>query len=235
VRFPKIAYKFLKLCNENNALKTGRSVMAPHEPANESIYDGFVSRHLNRTFSKPLARLLCHTPVTPNQVSVASLGVALASFLCFVSHSPIAGGLLAQMASILDGVDGDLARLKNMTSAFGGFMDAILDRYADAVIYLGLIIWTAGDSNPVEVWITGFWALVGTFVVTYTRARIEQAPRDLFDRGLASVASRDIRLFVVMIGALAGEGFVTLVVLAGLTNGVGVLRLMYARRILKGR
>jgi phosphatidylglycerophosphate synthase len=52
----------------------------------------------------------------------------------------IAGGLLAQASSIMDGVDGDLARLKKMTSAFGGFMDAILDRYAEALIYSGLIM-----------------------------------------------------------------------------------------------
>ncbi len=208
--------------------------MAQNEQSKVNIYDGFVSRHLNRHVSQPLARLLSRTPITPNQVSIASLGVALASFFCFVYHYPIAGGLLAQAASVIDGVDGDLARLKKMTSAFGGFMDAILDRYADAVIYLGLIIWTASDSDRVEVWVTGFWALVGTFAVTYTRARIEQVPRDLFDRGLTSVASRDIRLFVLMIGALAGEGFATLIVLASLTNVVGLLRLIYAHRVLKG-
>jgi phosphatidylglycerophosphate synthase len=154
--------------------------------------------------------------------------------VCFVYGYNIAGGLLAQACSIVDGVDGDLARLKKMTSAFGGFMDAILDRYADALIYSGLILWTAGANGSVSVWLTGLWALAGSVVVSYTRARIEHAPRRLFDRGITAAASRDMRLFVLMIGAVAGQGFATLIALAALTNIVVLLRLVYAHRVLKG-
>ena len=198
----------------------------------EQVYDGFVSRHLNRRISRPLARLLGHTPVTPNQVSIASLVVALGAFFAFVYGSPIAGALLAQFSSIVDGVDGDLARLKRMTSAFGGFMDSVLDRYADALIILGVTIWAAGDDNRTYVWLAGFWALAGTFAVTYTRARTDEASRLLFDRGIASAASRDVRLLVVMIGGLAGQGLATLLVLALLTNQIVLLRMFLARRVL---
>ena len=199
----------------------------------ENVYDGFVSRHLNRRVSRPMARLLSHTPVTPNQVSIVSLGVALGSFLCFVYGYHIIAALLAQASSVGDGVDGDLARLKRMTSAFGGFMDSILDRYADALIILGLTIWASGDELRLQVWLVGFWALVGTFTVTYTRARMENVPRNVFDRGISSAASRDVRLLIVMVGALAGQGFATLMVLAYLTNFVVLLRLLHARRLLK--
>lgn len=199
----------------------------------ENVYDGFVSRHLNRRVSRPMARLLSHTPVTPNQVSIVSLGVALGSFLCFVYGYHIIAALLAQASSVVDGVDGDLARLKRMTSAFGGFMDSILDRYADALIILGLTIWASGDELRLQVWLVGFWALVGTFTVTYTRARMENVPRNVFDRGISSAASRDVRLLIVMVGALAGQGFATLMVLAYLTNFVVLLRLLHARRLLK--
>ena len=145
----------------------------------------------------------------------------------------IVAALLAQASSIVDGIDGDLARLKQMTSAFGGFMDSILDRYADALIILGLTIWAAEHSARIYVWLTGFWALAGTFAVTYTRAAIGTDQRTLFDRGITSLASRDVRLFIVMVGALAGQGFVTLAVLAYLTNVVVLLRLLYARRALE--
>ena len=158
----------------------------------------------------------------------------MASFITFAYGHPIAGGLLAQASSIVDGIDGDLARLKGMTSTFGGFMDSILDRYADALIILGLTIWAAGDDSRLHVWLIGFWALAGTFVFTYTRARIEEAQRSVFDGGMRSAASRDVRLLVVMIGALAGQGLVTLTVLALLTNSVVLLRLVAARRVLKG-
>lgn len=204
----------------------------------EGVYDGFVSRYLNRHISRPIARALTHTPLTPNQVSFFSLGVAAGSFFSFVYGYHIIAALLAQASSIVDGVDGDLARAKQMTSAFGGFLDAILDRYADAIILLGLTIWAAGDGSGVYdgpsayVWTAGFLALSGSFVVTYTRARIDHVPRNFFDRGFTSVASRDVRLLMVMVGALSGQGFITLVVLASLANIVVVLRLFSARRAL---
>ena len=198
----------------------------------EAVYDGFVSRHLNRRISRPLAGLLAHTPATPNQVSIASFGLALACFGCFAYGYYIAGAFLAQASSIADGIDGDLARLKKMTSAFGGFMDAILDRYADSLILLGLTIWAARDSDT-YVWVVGFWALAGTFTVTYTRARITASSARPFDRGITSAASRDVRLLMVMVGGLLGQGLATLVVMAALTNIVVLLRLLAARRILK--
>ncbi len=167
-------------------------------------------------------------------MSVASLGVALGSFLCFVYDYPIAAALLAQTSSVVDGVDGDLARLKGLTSAFGGFMDSVIDRYTDALIILGLTLWAAGDESSVTVWMAGFLALAGTFAVTYSRARVEGLPRNVFDRGITSVASRDIRLLLIMVGALAGQGFSTLLILASLTNAVTLMRLVQARRLLGG-
>jgi len=198
----------------------------------EAVYDGIVSRHLNRRISRPLARLLAHTPVTPNLVSFASLGLALTCFGCFAYGYYVTGAFLAQASSIADGIDGDLARQKNMTSAFGGFMDAVLDRYADSLILLGLTIWAAGDSGT-YAWMVGFWALAGTFTVTYTRARIDVQAARPFDRGITSAASRDVRLLMVMVGGLLGQGLLTLVVLAVFTNAVVLLRLLSARQILK--
>ena len=198
----------------------------------DAVYDGIVSRHLNRRVSRPLARLLARTPATPNQVSMASLGLAIACFACFASGYYIAGAFLAQVSSIADGIDGDLARLKNMTSAFGGFMDAILDRYSDSLILLGLTVWAANGSGD-YVWVVGFWALSGSFTVTYTRARINSPSATPFDRGITSAASRDVRLLMVMVGGLLGQGLATLVAIAVLTNIVVFLRLLAAHRILK--
>ena len=198
-----------------------------------SVYDGVVSRHLNRRLSRPIARLLSHTPATPNQVSVLSLAIAGGAFAAFVSGLPILGGLLAQLCSIVDGVDGDLARLTGSSSRFGGFLDAVIDRYADALILLGVSGWAASGDTPTLAWTAGFAALAGSFAVTYTRARIDESQRTLFDRGLASLASRDVRLLLIMIGSIAGLGVATLLVLAVLTNAVVVVRLVQARVALR--
>ena len=199
-----------------------------------TIYNGWVSRHLNRRVSVPMARLLARTPATPNQVSVGAFLVAVGSMGAYIAGVGYLGGILAQLSSIIDGADGDLARLKGMTSAFGGFFDAVLDRYADAAVLLGLTYWAA-DGNSMGIWSVGFAALAGTFAITYTRARIETAPGRPFDTGFASAASRDVRLMIVMIGSIAGLGFPTLLVIAILTNSVVALRIWRARTVLAGQ
>jgi phosphatidylglycerophosphate synthase len=181
-----------------------------------------------------MARLLAKTPATPNQVSVFALLVAFGSMAAYISGMGLAAGLLVQFSSIVDGADGDLARLTGKTSAFGGFFDSILDRYADAAILLGLTYWAA-DGATDGVWIVGFAAMAGTFVITYTRARINSVPSDFFDRGITSLASRDIRLMVVMIGSIAGLGLATIWIIAVLTNVVVILRLIRARSELHGQ
>ena len=198
-----------------------------------SVYDGYASHYLNRRLSRPIARLLSHTPATPNQVSLLSLAVAAGAFFAFVMGYPIAGGLLAQTSSIVDGVDGDLARLTGQSSRFGAFLDAVLDRYADGLILVGLTAWAADSTDAAWVWIAGFAALVGTFSVTYTRARIDESRRSMFDRGLSSVASRDVRLLLIMIGAIAGFGLATVITIATLTNAVVLVRLVKARTSLQ--
>lgn len=208
-----------------------------------SAYDGLVSRHLNRRLSRPAARLLAKSPMTPNQVTVVSLCVASGSLAAFALGVPIAGGLLAQAGSVIDGVDGDLARFAGRGTKFGSFFDAVVDRYSDALVLLGLTLWATSGGAGTAAWAAGFAALSGSFAVTYTRARVDESRRTMFDRGVASLASRDVRLLLVMIGALAGGlapgggpayGVGTLIALAALTNGVVLLRVLSARRALGG-
>ena len=200
-----------------------------------SGYDGYVSHYLNRRISRPIARALSHTPATPNQVSLLSLVIAAGAFTAFMMGYPIVGGLLAQTCSFVDGVDGDLARLTGQSSPIGAFLDAVIDRYSDGFILLGLTAWTVDVTGDAWVWIAGFAALVGTFSVTYTRARIDESRRSMFDQGLASFASRDVRLLLIMIGAIAGLGLATIITIAALTNAVVLLRLVKARASLQAR
>ena len=197
-----------------------------------SPYDGLVSRYLNRRISRPIARLLAYTPVTPNQVTVFSLGIAIASLVAFATGNPVTGGLLAQAGSIIDGVDGDLARFAGRGSKFGSFFDAVVDRYSDSLVLLGLTVWAASGAESMLPWLAGFAALAGSFAVTYTRARVDESRRTMFDNGITSLASRDVRLLLVMGGALAGYGVETLITLAVLTNAVVLLRIASAQRAL---
>lgn len=198
----------------------------------ESIYNGYVSRHLNRRLSDPVSRLLAKTPLTPNQASWAALAVAVLAFASFVLGWSIVAGVLVQLSSIADGVDGSLARLKGMASDFGGFLDAVLDRYADALILLGLTLWSVNNEAHAGTWMVGFLAITGTASVSYTRARIASNRRHLFDRGLQSAASRDIRLLLIAVGAIVGQAYFCLIAIAALTNATVFYRLACAQRYL---
>ena len=196
----------------------------------ETIYNGYVSRHINRKISEPVARLLTKTKVTPNQVTWMAFGIALMSFFSFILGQNIIAGLLVQLSSIVDGIDGSLARLKGMTSEFGGFLDSILDRYADILIVMGLTLWSLSHETYPGIWIAGFLAIAGTICISYTRARISSNHRHFFDRGLKSLASRDIRLFLIMLGAVIGQAYFCLITIAAITNLVVFYRLIYIYR-----
>ena len=197
------------------------------------MHEGFVSRYLNRRFSRPIARALTVTPVTPNQVSLLAFLMSVGSAGLFYADLNIWAGVMVQASSIVDGVDGDLARAKNMASRFGGFFDAVLDRYADAVIIAGLGYWTFTFQEGAErttVTVLAGAAIVGSLMISYSRARAEATFGQTFEGLPGALASRDLRLLVIMIGAIIGQGIATLAVIGVLTNLVVLWRIGVARR-----
>ena len=203
---------------------------------NKSTTEGFVSAHLNRRFSRPLAKLFARTPITPNQMSFVSLVAAIGSLALFMTGHNVWAGIVVQTSSVMDGVDGDLARIKKMSSSFGGFFDAILDRYSDFAILGGLTFWAlqfeARFDNMV-VLAAGLAATVGSFMISYSRARAEVSFGKPFPGLMGSLLSRDARLLIVMIGSIVGHGTVTLVLLGTVTNIVVAWRVFAARKGLK--
>ena len=199
---------------------------APHE--------GLVSRYLNRRMSRPIARLLARTPVTPNQVSLASFAIALISLGLFLGGHNVWAGLAAQASSVVDGVDGDVARLKSMATKFGGFFDAVLDRYADIAILAGLAYWAYAfqpDVSPRLAVSLGLLAIAGALMVSYTRARAEASIAIRFEGVAGSLADRDMRLLIVMAGAVLGQALFTLALLALMSHALVMYRLARARNV----
>lgn len=189
-------------------------------------WDGVISQLINRKFSRPTARFLAdHTRATPNQITILSFLVGVASGLFFYDH-PLIGGLLAQISSILDGVDGDLAVFTRQTSSFGGFMDSVLDRYADAAILIGMTYHVFSKQGVVTSMLVGLAALAGSFLVSYSRTRAKSDLGVVFKSGIPGyAANRDVRLFIVMLGGIFDQVFASLIVLAILTNFVVVTRM----------
>jgi len=161
--------------------------------------DGFVSRHLNRRLSRRITRRLLDTPVTPNQVSLLNSALAAASGGLLARGSLALGGLLMQFHSVLDGCDGELARARVESSPEGQVLDAVLDRWVDAAIISGMAL---GARSKRAVW-AGYLALAGTLLVSYTRARWEAAFGEVPGEFVGFGATRDVRLGMLSLGALA--------------------------------
>ncbi len=184
--------------------------------------DGFVSEYLNRAISRPMSMLLVRTPVTPDQITVASFLLALlgASFLALADSSWwIAGGLVIQAASILDGCDGEVARLKFRQSARGAWLDTILDRYADLAVALAVTYAYATLHEGAWVWITGFVSAAGFVLVSYvTKEYRLRFGMPYPNNWITRIKRRDVRILTIAIGAVAGYPFVALLLIGALSH-----------------
>lgn len=197
------------------------------EQYGEKRNDGPVSRYINRPLSIRLSRHLSRFPVTPNQISFISfVGSLLAAGLFTVGTYPslLIGGILAQVASIIDGCDGEIARLKFMKTDYGGWFDAVLDRYADAFLLLGLTGYVYGHgSNPLDLWV-GFLAIIGSFMVSYTADKYDSLMRSRITGRAELRVGRDLRVFLIFLGAALNQPSFILLLMAVFMNGEVIRR-----------
>ena len=102
-----------------------------------------IDRYIIRKISGFITGLLVNTPVTPNQVTIISLilGIASAAFFSHGAHTyTIIAGLFYFISTVFDQCDGEVARHKQMTSDFGKTFDIIVDSIVNATITIGITI-----------------------------------------------------------------------------------------------
>lgn len=169
--------------------------------------EGFMSRHVERRISLALTRRLVGTRITPNQMTLVSLTIGLLGAPFFLSAEPwqqIAGSLLFLTHSILDGCDGELARLKFQESPTG----ARLDFWGDNMVHVAVFGCMAGGWSMAEasLWplLLGALAITGTaasaYVVAHRGAAAAGPPGRLAD----AVANRDF-IYLVLVLACFGR------------------------------
>lgn len=188
-----------------------------------SRFQAWVRRNAQRAASA-LRRL----PVTPNQVTIAGmLATFVAAILAAFGHL-LAAGLVLAFSGTFDILDGALARATKRTYPYGAFLDSTTDRYSEGAVYIGIAAFYLGHPGPettVKV-LACFFALAGSFLVSYVRARA-QSLGFTCDGGLFA---RPERVVVTVAGlVVAGAGFgraldVVVIALALLTNLTAVQR-----------
>lgn len=167
--------------------------------------DGFVSRHLNRHVSLRISRALVGTPLTPNQATVITFGVGLVAawFATLGGYwASLTAAALMQLNSILDGVDGELARVRFQGSKLGQWLDTLGDDASNLIFWLALSV-----SAP--LYPHGRWLQIAGWVAAGTTAAVAL----LYYRELAQKGTGDLNALSWSFEAQRPVGFTGYVVL----------------------
>ena len=187
--------------------------------------DGFISRYLNRPVSRRISEVLVRTSISPNGISLLSFVVCIIGAVMFCPGGyiwTITAGLVVQLSSIVDGCDGEVARLRFQSSKFGGWFDTILDRYADTAIVTGVSFGYWSAHPHAAVWLGAIFVLTGFIMVSYVKKEFviryqSKPPGGLLGR----LIKRDLRIFTVMLGAIASLQYEAML-LVGFLSHIGI-------------
>jgi CDP-diacylglycerol--glycerol-3-phosphate 3-phosphatidyltransferase len=215
----------------------------------------------------PLVKGLIKIGFTPNLVTITGLLLNIGVAIVFIkgaeegnrgdlSYVGWAGALIL-FAGLFDMLDGQVARLGNMSSTFGALFDSVLDRYSELFMFLGICYYLIAHHYFLSS-LFAFIALMGSMMVSYTRARSEglgienkggvmQRPERVVLTGLSALAcgiagyyiGGDYKLFVSLVPFHIFETMsiftFPLTIMAILTNITAIKRLVHAKKALEGK
>jgi CDP-diacylglycerol--glycerol-3-phosphate 3-phosphatidyltransferase len=177
----------------------------------------------------PLARLINRTGISPNLLTVMgfvlTVGVA---YVLATGHLQI-GGVLLALAGLFDALDGTLARLAGRRSRFGAFLDSTVDRFSEAVIFMGLLVHYTQHGGWQESFLI-YATLVGSLMVSYARARAESIGIEC----KGGVLTRFERAVVLVVGLILNQMLITLWIMAVLSNFTALQRIYLVWRATGG-
>jgi phosphatidylglycerophosphate synthase len=150
-------------------------------------------------------RLLTWSGLEPWMITLFSSSLGILAGVIFALGWGWLAGCLAACAQVLDGVDGQFARMTGKQSKGGAFWDSVLDRYADGAMVIGLIIYLVRLPFPLPFWvllILGALALIGSNLISYSSARAESLGIDLGKPTLAGKGTRTSIMILCAWGSL---------------------------------
>jgi CDP-diacylglycerol---glycerol-3-phosphate 3-phosphatidyltransferase len=176
-----------------------------------------------------IVRGLALTRISPNVYTAIGLLISIAAATLFGKASgdntaPMFryAGLVIIFAGFLDMIDGRIARATNQVTVFGAFFDSVVDRYSDAALYFGLLVYYARANRFFYVVLAAV-VMISSVMVSYTRARAES----LIGTCKVGFMERPERLVLVIIGALFNRMAPVLWVIAALSSVTVIHRILY--------
>ena len=150
--------------------------------------------------TQPVVRLLVRTSITPNALTWFGFFLAVGAAALIITGHLFAAGFVVLVAGFFDMLDGALARYTNQTTRFGTILDSVLDRFADAVLLLGILVLYAVEQSFVQIVIVSV-ALFGSLLVSYVRARAEALGLEC----QVGLFTRPERVIVLALGLLLSQ------------------------------
>jgi CDP-diacylglycerol---glycerol-3-phosphate 3-phosphatidyltransferase len=189
-----------------------------------------IRTNLGSRIANPIVRISARTGMSPDIVSSIGLAIDIgAAYLVATGHFFL-GGVLVLIAGLFDLLDGALARFTRQTTKFGAILDSTFDRVSEAAIFCGLLISFMSRGTTLEI-VLIFVALVGSFLVSYTRARAEGLGLEC----KVGLFTRAERVIVLAIGLLINQIFIALWVLVVFVYITVAQRLFYLWRQAKSK
>ena len=168
-----------------------------------STADGVVDRFFNRPVGRPLSKLLVRTPISPNQVSIVSILIGVASAWFFAAGHFVTGALVFQLCAIVDCVDGDLARALFKQSRLGKWLDLGGDQVVHFSVFAAIGIGLARTDPSVPALALGASAALGVLLcfAVIVRALRQPAPQrgPHLNKLLDATANRDFSVLLLVL------------------------------------
>ena len=143
---------------------------------------------------------LIESRLTPNAISLTGLVGNLVAAVLILQEMFVLAGVAFILGSLCDMLDGRYSRMSGKGTPFGAFLDSTLDRIEEGVVLAAVAVWFAKSSNDLAVGATVL-AVVGSYMVSYTRARAEA----LGVGGEVGIASRAVRVVILSAGLLLAD------------------------------
>ncbi len=180
-----------------------------------------------RLLLKPIAKNIIG--INPNTLTVFGLLMSIVSAVFFAKREVLMAGIFLLLSGFLDALDGAVARENDRITRFGGFLDSVSDRFADAAIIIGAMYGGLTAFPHFPEWFVGAVAIVGSFMVSYTRARAEASGVG----ASVGIGERAVRILIIIIGAFLDKVNWAILLVAVLSFITVFQRIAFVRKVLK--
>lgn len=181
--------------------------------------------------TNPVVRILSKTKLKPNTLTFIELAISIGVAYAIATGYFLLGGVLVLVSGLFDLLDGALARFTKQSTKFGAILDSAVDRLSEAAIFCGLLIWYLPKEGATLEIVAIFAALIGSFLVSYIRARAEGLGLEC----RVGLFTRAERVIVLAVGLLVNQVFIALWVLVVFVYITVAQRLLYLRKQAKVR